>query len=278
MIGGIDAKFIGHGGVLLAGNVERAMSAAGWGNEFDVIVSLGGNCSVAHNLRVRNLRPFSLPFDWLLMDDARPIEYLPTGFTDGFKDFCLQEILVELKGAERGEEHPGRLQYLDAVSGWKFIHHFNESDDFNREYKRVYDVLSRRIRRLDALFLEGGRYLLILAPTFKVSKTCLDRLMGVLRDKYGNTSFYYIIMSFDEMSADVEVDRNLIYAKVKRPQNVYDFSKTNVEWSFLDRIKLSGKTDRPGPSKHKLQLFNYKGFKYILRWHIDKKPRKGFVE
>ena len=85
-------------------------------------------------------------------------------------------------------------------------------------------------------------------------------------------------MSFDETSSDVEVDRNLIYVKVKRPQNVYDFSKTNVEWSFMDRIKLSVKKEQPEPKRHKLQLFNHNGFKYILRWHIEKKPRKGFVE
>ena len=43
--------------------------------EYDLIVSLGGNCMVANNLRYRNMRPFSLPFDWVYMIDEKPLKY-----------------------------------------------------------------------------------------------------------------------------------------------------------------------------------------------------------
>lgn len=41
--------------------------------EHDLIVSLGGNCAAALQLKRRNLRLFSLPFDYLAMKDERDI-------------------------------------------------------------------------------------------------------------------------------------------------------------------------------------------------------------
>ena len=37
---------------------------------YDLIVSLGGNCSVAMQLSWRNKRPFSLALDWTFMPDG----------------------------------------------------------------------------------------------------------------------------------------------------------------------------------------------------------------
>lgn len=39
--------------------------------QYDLIVSLGGNCMVANNLRYRNMLAFSIPFDWGYMQDKK---------------------------------------------------------------------------------------------------------------------------------------------------------------------------------------------------------------
>ncbi len=64
--------------------------------KFDAIISLGGFCGAAAQLRARGLRPFSLPFDWLVMDSPQTIVYLTKAFERGFDDFCLKENLTVL--------------------------------------------------------------------------------------------------------------------------------------------------------------------------------------
>ncbi len=39
--------------------------------KYDLVCSLGGNCSVAHNLIFRGLRKFALPFEWAFLDDIK---------------------------------------------------------------------------------------------------------------------------------------------------------------------------------------------------------------
>ena len=255
----------------MGGDIERCWELASWGTEFDAIISLGGNCAVAHNTRIRDLRSCSFPFDWLLMDDPRPIDYLAHGFETSFSDLCLKENLVELVGAERGMEKPGRLQFYDKISGWKFIHHFNETADFGEEYRRVYSVLHRRISRMLDMFDSGGRFLLVLAPTFSVDKACLLKLKSVLAHKYPRSSFFFLVMSFCEQTAGVEALDDLIYCRVARAQNIYDFTKTNLEWSFLDRLRLTN--PRKGTRIHKVRLWKQGNTRYILKWYIAKKVK-----
>ena len=274
----IQDRHIGHGGVLFSNELTQAVLSVCGSEPLDAIVSLGGNCSVAHNLRARSLRPFSLPFDWLLMDDCRPVEYLARGFRDGFSDFCLRINLDELKGDERGQERPGHLQLRDRVSGWKFIHHFMETPDFEVEYNRVYGVLRRRLDRLESMFAGGGRYLLILAPTFRVPQNCLHDLDEVLRSRFPATQFTFMIMSFAEPESIVETDGNVIYARISREQNIYDFSRTNFEWSFMDHLALRNVCKTTPEKHHKIRLFKRHGFRYVLKWFIEKKALKGTVE
>ena len=264
-------SYVGHGGVLLGGDVERAWASTGWGCEFDAIIPLGGNCAAAHNLRMRGLRSMSFPFDWVLMDDPAPIAYLARGFANGFSDLCLRENLVELTGDERGIEKPGRLQFKDKVSGWKFIHHFNETSDFDAEYCRVSAILKKRIRRMQDMFESGGRFLLILAPNFMLEKGCVDELRTVLKRKYPRSTFCFLLMSFRDSATGAEKIDEILYVRIPHAQSIYDFSKTTIEWSFLDRLRL--KVQAAARKEHKLWLWKWNGVRYILKWHIMKKIR-----
>lgn len=55
-------------------------------NRYDLICSLGGNCSVAHNLLYRGLRKFALPFDWTYFEDISAIYKLAESFEVKFAD------------------------------------------------------------------------------------------------------------------------------------------------------------------------------------------------
>ena len=64
--------------------------------EYDAIVSLGGFCGASIQLRARGLRPYSLPFDWLFMEDEQSIKWLTSEVGNDFRSFCLRENLVAL--------------------------------------------------------------------------------------------------------------------------------------------------------------------------------------
>jgi len=66
------------------------------GNEYDLIVSLGANCSAAANMKRRGLRRCSLPFDWLHVAEDGPLPWLAEHLQDGLSGFCLKENLVRI--------------------------------------------------------------------------------------------------------------------------------------------------------------------------------------
>ena len=264
--------------VVLVTKIELALRNVGGLMSYDSVVSLGGNCSVAHNLRLRGLRRESLPFDWLLMNDERPIEYLARGFENDFSDFCLKANLRELKGDERGQEQPERLQLQDENSGYNFLHHFNKSTNFDKEYERVIAILKRRIKRLTGMFSLGGKYLLVLAPTFRVKEECLNKLIERLALKYPKAVFVFLVMSFGEENYNVKCDGSLVYVKIPRMQNLYDYTGKNFEWSFMDHIAFRDGRNATPEKQHKIRLFKWHGFRYVLKWCIEKKALKGTVE
>ena len=103
--------------------------------KYDLICSLGGNCSAAHNLKIRGLRNFSLPFDWCYIKNEKPIEYLTEGFENGFKNFLLKKNLEELKGNEYNEAHISCAQYKDSYTGYYFVNHFRKFERLKKFHR-----------------------------------------------------------------------------------------------------------------------------------------------
>lgn len=111
--------------------------------QYDLIVSLGGNCMVANNLRYRNMLAFSIPFDWGYMQDKKKLKYLIEGLKDEFKNLCLFENLEKVQG---NDVH--KIIYKDNYSGYCFPNHFENDILTNNEYDRFYSKLRRRIGKL----------------------------------------------------------------------------------------------------------------------------------
>ena len=125
---------------------------------YDLVVSLGANCSAAAQLRIRGLRHVALPFDWLYVVDERPFVWLADHVSDNWSGLCLKENLSEITPdhPEWNSEHLDRVKYVDAESGYRLVNHFNVSIDNVEEYLRVYGTLRRRIERLVSICQGGG--------------------------------------------------------------------------------------------------------------------------
>lgn len=235
---------------------------------YDLAVSLGANCSAAHNLLVRGLRPFSLPFDWLYIVDERPIAYLAKGFGNRFADFCLKENLKEIRPGdpEYAAAHPDRVQYADEATGFRFVNHFNRSAEDPAEYARVRDMLSRRIDRLYEAFSSGSRFLLLLATHVDVSEDVLRAVLDALGKEFPGKSFDIEYLHFGQPEESVVVRDCLRIRNVRRPQNEYDFNRTNWEWRFLDDVRV---LTRPR-KRRKISFRVWPGLDCVIRLERDR--------
>lgn len=199
----------------------------------DLIISLGGNCSAAHNLRYREMRFFSLPFDWVYITDTQPITYLSTAFQTHFRDFFLKENLIRVQG---NAHHA--IIYQDTLSKYYFPNHFSTSIDMGNEYARVATKINRRIDRLYDKIEAANVVLLILATYFPFDTVCVSRLAKTLHDLWPQKTFRFKVLQFNAGEDSETTEDNIVITKHRRMMNDYDFNKTNYEWAFLDKLAL----------------------------------------
>lgn len=201
---------------------------------YDLVCSLGANCSTAHNLRYRGMRHFSLPFDWCYVEDNTPFLYLSKGFKNGFSDFFLKENLVKTPSSK---EHA--VIYKDKVSNYLFPNHFPDYFENNDElYETVAKKMRRRIDRLFTLIARSETILFVIAGDKAFDINCIRDLSSVLSSMYPSKKLDFRVMQFGaEQNEEIKYD-NIHIFYYTRPHNTYDFSHTNFEWAFLDGIKL----------------------------------------
>lgn len=224
---------------------------------YDLIVSLGGNCSAAHNLRFRGLRPCSLPFDWCYLVDDAPIRFWIDEVGCGFPNLLKRENLVEILPGDKEYSpfHADVRQYVDTMSGYRFVNHFHRTIDAPGEYEAVSDAIRRRADRLVSAFEGGGSFLLLLATSVDVSVELLKQLLGTLSARFGKSRFVLRYLHFGTGRDAESLDGGLVVQDIARGQNDYDFFKTNWEWHFLDDISLSGRYKAKKPFKFSFDIW-----------------------
>lgn len=229
-------------------------------SNYDMIISLGGNCSAATHLRRRGLRPYSLPFDWLYMEDGHTIDYLKIGFKNGFSDFCLKENLIPISKSGQGEAGTARYAYKDTISGYCFVHHFHKSIE-EGGYDAVYDTLKRRMQRMFSRIESARSILFLLATAFPYSFDKADELLKILRDMYCDKT----IDLFVEQKGTTFSDDSIIGRKIIGygfDGEVYSAGHATPDWAFLDKISLNGASQKPIKGIDKLY---YKLWKSLSR-------------
>lgn len=217
---------------------------------YDLVVSLGANCSAAAQLRIRGLRHVALPFDWLYVVDERPFVWLADHVSDNWAALCLKENLSEITPdhPEWNSEHLDRVKYVDSESGYRFVNHFNASVDHEEEYLRVYGTLRRRIERLVSICQGGGGHILfLLATEVRVSEATLAHVLSAFERRFPTTHFSLRYLHFGTGQYG-ECDSGAVHiSEIGRRQNRYDFVKTNFEWVFLDEIRVKEMPRQPSP-------------------------------
>ena len=210
--------------------------------EYDFVASLGGNCSVASQLNHRGKRPFSLPLDWTLMCDDRPVRWLPEGIRSHFANFCLRENLEEYEPPimEKGLK---TYHYLDQATGFRFIHHFHESVADEAAYRKVKAVMDRRIDRLYRKAAAASSVLFVLETSFPYDIGYAQEIYKALKDTFPSVRIDLIVMQFrsDECRESTLEDGHVLVMQSERHINVvYDNQFTAPEWMWMDGLRIKG--------------------------------------
>ena len=212
--------------------------------EYDFVASLGGNCSAASQLKHRGKRPYSLPLDWTLMCDVRPVEWLPEGLRTRFAGLCLRENLVEYEPPIM-EKGLVTYHYLDKATGFRFIHHFHGSAADDAVYGKVKEVMDRRIDRFYRKASAAKRALFILETAFPYDDGIAREIYKALISTFAGDGkrIDLLIMQFraDKCQEEILEDGHLMIARYERHVNiVYDNQFTAPEWMWMDGLRITG--------------------------------------
>lgn len=208
--------------------------------EYDLILSLGGSCAVANQLKVRGLRPFSLPFDWVFCVSPDALARLADCFRDDFKRWLLPENLVEVDACDRNA-HAAKFQYRDTFTGYRFLHDFMKPKEIS-----IDEVRSKYRRRIDRLYdklYKAGSIALCFDAKYPGTEENLLALRSLLLEKFGvskNIDCYLV-----EFCADRHETINREHLAVFRfthPKTDYIFGvNPTFEFAFMDDFRLTGK-------------------------------------
>lgn len=114
---------------------------------YDYVISLGSNCQVAYQLSRLGLRGSSLPFDWAICDDAKVIKrIIQTRFLFYFRFHNL--ISRDNITVDRISK---RKEINDKKYNISHIHKLNEDQDLKTEYKNLYQIEKKRIKRFNKI-------------------------------------------------------------------------------------------------------------------------------
>ena len=216
---------------------------------YDMIASLGGNCSAAMQLRNRGLRYESYPLDWVYMESEKSIRWLCKAFENGFTDFALRENMEEIPK----ELHSGVAKYSfrDTNTGFCFIHHFNDRIDIDQAaYDRDIAVIRKRIERFLCRIESSKDIFFILTVRFAFDpKTVMD-LKATLERLYPGKNFDIHVKEFNaKLSSPLAIaekwPEEYHFAGGERycyDSYPYSFEYASKEWEFLDDLEIKGWT------------------------------------
>ncbi len=206
--------------------------------EYDLVLSLGGSCAEANQLKVRGLRMISLPFDWLFTKEAATLERLAECFCDDFTNWLKLENLVEIDPDERNP-NAAKYQYKDLYTGYRFIHDFLRPKE--ECFDSVRDKYMRRIARCKERLITAKRIAICFDADFCGSVEPMKNVRGVLLNLFGHDKVIdgYLV-EFDASKHEVEKNDDLTVYRFTHPKNDYIFAgHPSFEFAYMDDFRIS---------------------------------------
>lgn len=124
-------------------------------NAYDSIISFGGNCAAASQLRMQGMRLFYLPFDWLSMEGLRTIEWLISVFENLL--VIAEKITLDLPFiGGRYARSIGTYDFPHTDSEWDFLDNIALSGVKGKRLKGVDKLKYRIWKYFSKYFRDNG--------------------------------------------------------------------------------------------------------------------------
>jgi hypothetical protein len=216
--------------------------------EYDLIVSLGGSCNAAGQLKFRGLRRFALPFDWIGTFSPGKFLNFCAGLDTRFKDWCRYENMRQY-GEVRKELGKDTYNYEDTASGYHFIHQFHAPIEDREAFELERKVFERRVERFYSSVESSKNVLFVLTSLFGFDFDIATKVFEALKRNFPNVNCELVVMQFAaRQQTSVELLDGAVHVEtyIRAVDTVYDNYLTSAEWGWMDRLTLAGDDKRRG--------------------------------
>ena len=243
---------------------------------YDLIVSLGGSCAEANQLKVRGLRLVSLPFDWIFTKDPAFLGRLAVCFKEDFVNWMKPENLMEVDSGERNPK-AAKYQYRDTYTGYCFIHDFlGPKEEYGEKVRNKY---RRRIERLYERLHQAKIIALCFDAGFAGSEGPLLAIRDLILDKFGTEKVIdCYLVEFNAPKYEIVYDGALTVYRFNHPKHDYIFgNQASFEFAYMDEFLVSNmfKSEERGKGNRIYLAHTAHGIKCIFfknkkkRFHVD---------
>lgn len=210
---------------------------------FDAVISLGGRCQVAHQLRRKYPSMKSKFFDWLITPDQSLIDMLDDGMTGFSSETPLSQGPSHRKSF-------GHIHMVEGRYGTLLSHDFvNDGGDPGAQWVRIKGKYDATALRFHETLGSGGRVLFVRMSFGRSGSFGYDvgdranlalgkKISASIAKHWPDLEYKIILVSHIAEDAIVEGDIEVVYA----PEQLdWIWSGTDLDWDFLldTRVRLS---------------------------------------
>jgi hypothetical protein len=245
-------------------------------NEYDVIVPMGSSCVMAIQLRSRNLRQSSFPFDWLLFQDSTNCKTIETLITSHFEDFLALEHLRLDETLKRD----GRYSVTHQRYPITFLHDFLSPTLTPETLAPVQEKYQRRIDRFYHVMETASSVCLTISIRQDVEPfNCehLKHLYATVQQQFPNLKtidmFVVIFNEAQHLFETIPMEKGELHINhITRAITPYDTQVRVFDFAWLDLVRLS-QTFIPQTAKGSVsrkmsvwERYHYKLYRHLYRW------------
>ena len=196
-------------------------------NKFDIVFSIGEDCSCTSYLRRCNLQNYSYPFDWLT---NAPFKNRITLIYDDFENFLnINDLKPLVKKANNENEKKFDL-YENIKNEIYFYHDFPAGLNINESHKIVSEKYQRRIKRFYNEIEKSQKILFVWLSHSKLhSEEKIIDAYEKLHNKFSNKEIYLLIIENNTENKSINLKDNhvlIINQDTKSDDKKHHYDKT----------------------------------------------------
>ena len=179
--------------------------------KYDIIYSIGRDCSCAMYLQKQGLRISSGPFDWLT--NVNDIKDRLNFILNDFNDFLNLEDLKFLPKDPNVFNDEACDYYENLRNGFYYYHDFHKNLSLNDAFPQVKEKYNRRIERFIRNLKTKKKVLLVWFSHIPTADEAIIPLCEQICQKYGK-QIDFLIIENDDSKADDDIEKKFLATNI----------------------------------------------------------------